>query len=80
VFLLFFFMIMSGFIFPIENMPKVMRAFSYLNPMRYMLTAVRGLFIKGAGLHSLYPQLLALVVFGAVIFPFAVRRFQSRMK
>jgi len=80
VFLLFFFIIMSGFLFPIENMPKIMRALSLLNPMRYLITATRAIFIKGAGLHSLYPQLLALIMFGAVIFPFAVRRFQSRMR
>ncbi len=80
VFLLFFFIIMSGFLFPIENMPRIMRILSLLNPMRYLIAATRAIFIKGAGLHSLYPQLLVLVAFGAVIFPFAVRRFQSRMK
>lgn len=80
VFLLFFFIIMSGFIFPIENMPRSMQILSYLDPMRYMIVSTREIFIKGATLHSLYGQGIALVVFGGVIFSFAVRRFQSRMK
>jgi ABC-2 type transport system permease protein len=80
VFLLFFFIIMSGFLFPIENMPKIMRVLSYLDPLRYLMTATRAIFIKGAGLHSLTPQLLALAAFGAVIFPVAMRRFQGRMR
>jgi ABC-2 type transport system permease protein len=80
VFLLFFFIIMSGFIFPLENMPRIMQFLSYLDPMRYMIVSTREIFIKGARLHSLYGQGIALVIFGGVIFSFAVRRFQSRMK
>ncbi len=80
VFLLFFFIIMSGFIFPLENMPGIMRILSYLDPMRYMIVSTREIFIKGSTLHSLYSQGIALVVFGGLIFSFAVRRFQSRMK
>jgi len=80
VFLMFFFIIMSGFLFPVENMPLTMRTLSYLDPMRYMITATREIFIKGATLHSLYGQGFALVAFSGVIFTFAVWRFQSRMK
>lgn len=80
VFLMFFFIIMSGFLFPIENMPKSMRVLSYLDPMRYMIVATREIFIKGATLHSLYGQGIALLVFGGIIFSFAVWRFQRRMK
>jgi ABC-2 type transport system permease protein len=80
VFLLFFFMIMSDFIFPIANMPKAMRILSYLDPMRYMMVATREIFLKGTTIRSLYPQGLALVVFGGVIFSFAAWRFQNRMK
>jgi ABC-2 type transport system permease protein len=79
VFVLFFFIIMSGFIFPLENMPRVMRVLSYLNPMRYMIISTREIFIKGATVHSLYGQGIALTVFGGIIFSFAVRRFQGRM-
>jgi ABC-2 type transport system permease protein len=80
VFTMFFFIIMSGFMFPIENMPKVMQILSYLDPMRYMILSTREIFIKGATLHTLYVQGIALVIFGGVIFSFAVWRFQSRMK
>lgn len=79
VFILFFFIIMSGFIFPLENMPRIMRVISYLDPMRYMMVSTREIFIKGATIHSLYGQGIALAVFGGLIFSFAVRRFQGRM-
>ncbi len=80
LFFLMYFLLMSGFLFPIENMPRAMQLISLLNPMRYFVLVVRELFIKGAGLHHLYTQGLALLVFGGVIFSFAVLRFQSRMK
>jgi ABC-2 type transport system permease protein len=80
MFLLFFFLIMSGFMFPIENMPWIMRKLSYLDPMRYMLTCTRETFIKGAGPRELYPQTLALTLFGGVIFSFAVWRFQKKIR
>lgn len=79
-FLLFFFIVMSGFIFPIENMPRIMRILSYLDPMRYLILATREIFIKGAPLRFLYSQGLALVAFSAVIFTFSVWRFQRRIK
>jgi ABC-2 type transport system permease protein len=79
-FLIFFFLIMSGFIFPVENMPRIMQMLSYLDPMRYLITATREIFIKGAPLRNLYGQGLALAAFGAVIFTFSIRRFQRRMK
>jgi ABC-2 type transport system permease protein len=80
VFSMFFFLIMSGFMFPIENMPTVMRLVSYLDPMRYMLAVTRGVFIKGSGPRELYPQTLALALFGAVIFSSAVWRFQKKIR
>ncbi|HPR89734.1 MAG TPA: ABC transporter permease [bacterium] len=80
LFFLMFFMLMSGFLFPIENMPRTMQYVSLLNPMRYFVIVVRELLIKGAGMHHLYTQGLALLVFGTVIFSFAVLRFQSRMR
>jgi ABC-2 type transport system permease protein len=80
MFLLFFFIVMSGFIFPIENMPHSMQALSYLDPMRYLLVSTRELFIKGSGIRYLYRQGLALVAFSGIIFSFAVWRFQKRMK
>jgi len=79
-FLLMFILLMSGFLFPIENMPMLAQALTYLNPMRYFILITRELFIKGADLRHLYVQGLALCLFGAVIFTFAVLRFQKRLK
>ena len=80
LFFLMFFLLMSGFLFPIENMPKALQYLSRLNPMSYFVLVVRELLIKGASARHLYPQGLALLVFGALIFSFATLRFQSRMK
>ncbi len=78
-FFIIFFMFLSGFLFQIENMPKVAQYLSYLDPMRYLVIVVRELFIKGAGLKYLYWQGIALIIFGGTIFSFAVLRFQRRM-
>lgn len=80
LFFLMFFLLMSGFLFPLENMPKVLQYLSRLNPMSYFVLVVRELLIKGASARHLYPQGVALLIFGAVIFSFATLRFQSRMK
>lgn len=79
-FVMIFVILMSGFMFPIENMPRPAQLLTYLNPMRYFIIVVRELFIKGAGLSHLWPQGLALMLFGGGIFAVAVARFQSRMK
>ncbi len=78
-FILIFILLMSGFLFPIENMPKLAQWLTYLNPMRYFILITRELFIKGAGLRHLYVQGLILCLFGALIFTFSVLRFQKRL-
>src|SRR5207244_2821315 len=55
---------LSGFIFPIENMPAVIQAFTYLIPLRYFLVILRSIFLKGVGLETLWPQALALLAWG----------------
>ena len=69
----------SGFVFPIENMPKIIQFVSYFMPLRYYFVIVRGLFLKGVGLDILWPQALALLVFGSVILSMSVVRFQKRL-
>jgi len=78
-FILIFILLMSGFLFPIENMPRSAQWLTYLNPMRYFILITRELFIKGAGLLHLYVQGLILCLFGALIFSFSVLRFQKRL-
>ena len=57
---------LSGFIFPIENMPAWIQPVTYLIPLRYFLVIVRGIFLKGVGLETLWPQALALLAWGVV--------------
>jgi len=57
--------LLSGFVFPIRNMPWIIRAITYLVPARYVLEALRGVIIKGSGLLSFWPAVLGLVVFSA---------------
>ena len=71
---------LSGFVFPIENMPASIRALTYLLPLRYYFVIVRGLFLKGVGLPELWQEALALLVFGIVIFGISVLRFRKRLE
>jgi ABC-2 type transport system permease protein len=73
------FFLLSGFVFPISNMPAVVQWFTYLNPLRYFLVIIRGIFLKGVGIEILWPQFLALMILGGVVFSGAVNRFQKRL-
>lgn len=72
-------MYLSGFIFPIENMPAWIQPLTYLIPLRYFLVIVRGIFIKGIGLEILWPQALALFAWGAVVLTLATLRSSKRL-
>ena len=69
---------LSGFIFPIENMPAVIQPFTYLIPLRYYLEIVRGIFLKGVGLEVLWPQAAAMGAWGAAMIALAMLRSQKR--
>ncbi len=71
--------LLSGFMFPIANMPDVVQAFTYLNPLRYFLIVIRGIFLKGVGVAILWPQILALFVLGSLILTLAVKRFHKNL-
>ena len=78
----FFFMpavLLSGFMFPIANMPVVVQWLTYLNPMRYVMVILRGIFLKGVGLNILWPQITALAVMGTVTLVLASRRFKKTL-
>ena len=70
---------LSGFIFPIENMPRVIQYATFLIPLRYFLVIVRGIFLKGIGLELLWPQVAALAAWGAVVLTLAVARSRKRV-
>ena len=79
----FFFLIpmmyLSGFVFPIENMPDVIQPITYLIPLRYFVVILRGIFLKGVGLETLWPQALALFGWGVVILALAYMRSSKRL-
>ena len=70
---------LSGFIFPIENMPGWIQPLTYLIPLRYFLVIVRGIFLKGVGLEVLWPDALALFAWGAVVLTLATLRSSKRL-
>ena len=71
--------LLSGFMFPIANMPTVIQWLTYLNPLRYFLVVIRGVFLKGVGLEILWPQMLALAVMGTITLWLASQRFQKTL-
>jgi ABC-2 type transport system permease protein len=70
---------LSGFIFPIENMPVVVQWITLANPLRYFLVVIRGVFLKGVGLAVLWPQLAGMLVIGLTTMTVATRRFKKTM-
>ena len=78
---MFFFpiMLLSGFAFPIANMPPAVQYLTYLNPLRYFMVVVRGVFLKGAGWSVLWPQMLAMGIFGVSVLTLSALRFRKRL-
>ncbi len=70
---------LSGFSFPIRNMPEIVQWVTYLNPMRYYMEVVRGIFLKGIGIEILWPQILALAFLGTSILAISALRFRKRL-
>lgn len=74
------FIYLSGFAFPISNMPGVIQYATYLIPLRYFFEIVRGVFLKGAGFAELWPQAAALLALGVAILTLAVMRFRQTLE
>jgi ABC-2 type transport system permease protein len=71
--------LLSGFVFPVENMPRLVQYLSLANPIRHYLVIVRGIFLKGTGLELLWPQLLALLLLGSAVTLVSTLRFQRHL-
>ena len=71
--------LLSGFMFPIANMPPVVQVITYLNPLRHFLVIIRGVFLKGLGFAILWPQILALFIIGLLVLSLAVRKFSKNI-
>ncbi|MDZ7639786.1 MAG: ABC transporter permease [Bryobacterales bacterium] len=71
--------LLSGFIYSIENMPAVVQAVTYIVPSRYFIVALKGIFLKGIGLPLLWPQLLLLSLYAAIVFAVASKRLNQKL-
>ena len=71
--------LLSGFIFPIANMPVVMQWLTLLNPLKYFLVILRGIFLKGVGIEILWPQIVVLFMMGVFTLWQATRHFHKTM-
>ena len=76
-FIIFPAMLLSGFAFPIENMPTAVQWLTLFNPLRYYMVIIRGIFMKGVGLAALWEQLAALTIIGTAVLSIAVNRFSK---
>ncbi len=73
-------LILSGFTFPIPNMPRLFQYLTYINPLRYFLVVIRGVFLRGAGLSLLWPQLAAMALLGVATMGISSMRFKKRLE
>lgn len=71
--------LLSGFMFPIANMPEMIQLLTLLNPLRYFLIIVRGIFLKGSSLEVLWPQIASLAVIGFSAIGLAMARFKKNL-
>ena len=70
---------LSGYAFPIANMPKPVQAITFFLPLRYFMTIIRAIFLKGVGLAVLWRDALALLVLGLAILGVAISRFRKKL-
>jgi ABC-2 type transport system permease protein len=73
-------MLLSGIFSPIENMPRLIRYVTYLNPLRYFGKIVREILLKGNGPAILWPELLFLLVFGVTTIVLSSLRFRKNLE
>ncbi len=78
-FILFPLAFLSGTMVPISNMPRAMQWLTYLSPLRYYVEAMLGIFLKGIGLEILWPQALALAIYGLALLGVSTLRFRRSL-
>ena len=71
--------LLSGFIYSIDNMPPVIQLVSRIVPARYFVTILKGIFLKGVGIQILWAELLALLLYGSIVFFIAVRKMRAKV-
>jgi ABC-2 type transport system permease protein len=71
---------LSGFLFPIEAMPRWLQFITYLVPARYAMVIMRGIILKGVGLEILFEQVVAVLIFSTIVVILAATRFKKRLE
>jgi ABC-2 type transport system permease protein len=71
--------LLSGFIYSIENMPWVIQVITHIVPARYVVTILKGVFLKGTGLSVLWGELGFLLMYGAIVFALATRKLNRKL-
>jgi ABC-2 type transport system permease protein len=71
--------LLSGFAYPIANMPKIIQWFTIFNPLRYFLVIIRSIFLKGVGLEILWTQLVPLAVMGFLVITLSAFKFRKSL-
>jgi len=72
-------MLLSGFAYPIANMPKVIQWFTFINPLRYFMVVIRSIFLKGVGIEVIWTQLLPLLVIGFFVLSLSTLKFRKSL-
>jgi ABC-2 type transport system permease protein len=73
------FVLLSGFVFPVHNMPPIMQTVSAIIPLRYYLIIVRGLFLKGVGFADIWPNAVILLAWGCAVLGLAILKLHKRL-
>jgi ABC-2 type transport system permease protein len=71
--------LLSGYVFPIDQMPTVIQDVTYLVYSRYYVTAIKAIFLKGADIPALATPILFLLVYAAAVVMLAARAFRKRL-
>jgi ABC-2 type transport system permease protein len=73
-------MLLSGFIYPIDNMPEILQWLSHIMPARYFVTIVRAIMLKGVGLFFIWKETLILIVMTLFFIVLSVKKFKIRLE
>jgi ABC-2 type transport system permease protein len=71
--------LLSGFAYPIANMPQVIQWATFSNPLRYFMVIIRSIFLKGVGIEILWTQMLPLAVMGVCVIAFSALKFRRSL-
>jgi ABC-2 type transport system permease protein len=71
--------LLSGFIYSLENMPQITQTISRIVPARYFVTILKGIFLKGIGFELLWLEVLALGLYGLLVFSLAKSKMRQKV-